>query len=78
MIVTVKCFTGMRRYAPADEIEGFELNLDSGARLSDLLARLGAAEEKAALTAVNGRNVGRDTVLQDGDRVVLFTPAEGG
>jgi molybdopterin converting factor small subunit len=78
MIVTVKCFTGMRRYAPAMAIDAFPVRLERGARVRDLLTHLGAAEQKAVLTAVNDRRAGPDDILQDGAQVILFTPVEGG
>ncbi len=77
MIVRVKCFTGLRRYAPEGR-KDFAIELDAGARVANLLDRLGVPVAIDAIAAVNGRRVARETPLQDGDAVVLFTPMEGG
>ncbi len=77
MIVRVKCFTGMRRFAPDDRID-FDIELDAGARVADLLERLGVPVATDVIAAVNGRRTEREALLREGDAVVLFTPMEGG
>ena len=57
------------------------LELPAGSTLADLLGFEQIAPDSAA-TACNGRFVPRecrtDTVLQDGDQVLLFKPIVGG
>ncbi len=77
MNVRVKCFTGMRRYAPEGQSE-FALTLEAGASAAQLLDQLNVPADAGALIAVNGMRADRDKRLQDGDTVVLFTPMEGG
>ena len=77
MIVRVKCFTGMRRYAPQGQSE-FALTLEAGARTAELLDQLSVPADAGVLIAVNGTCAHKDQLLQDGDTIVLFTPVEGG
>ena len=77
MIVRVRCFTGMRRYAPEGQSE-FTQTLEAGARVALLLAQLNIPADAGVLIAVNGARADNDNVLQDGDTIVLFTPMEGG
>lgn len=77
MKVTVKCFTGMRPYAP-DGQSKFALFLEEGAQVAQLLDRLNVPADAGAIIAVNGARAERDKRLQDGDTIVLFTPMEGG
>lgn len=77
MIVRVKCFTGMRRFAPHDRHE-FDLEFDTGASVASLLERLGVPAATNAIVAVNGARAQKHLPLHDGDAVILFTPMEGG
>ena len=77
MIVKIKCFTGMRRFAPDGRHE-FDIELEAGALVVNLLDQLKVPSETEAIAAVNGLRAKRNTRLQDGDTVVLFTPMEGG
>lgn len=77
MIVRVKCFTGLRRYAPDGQSE-FTLTLVKGAQVAQILEHLNIPADAGALSAVNGALAQRDQVLRDGDVIVLFTPMDGG
>lgn len=77
MIVRVKCFTGMRRFAPAGRHD-FEIELDAGAPVARLLDRLGVPAGGQPIVAVNGAQADKNSPLHDGDTIVLFTPMEGG
>ena len=77
MIVQVKCFTGMRRFAP-DNSKEFTIELQIGASVARLLEQIGVPAAIQPIAAVNGARAERDTRLYDGDTVVLFTPMEGG
>ena len=77
MIVRVKCFAGLRRYAPAGRSD-FEVELAAGTPVGQLLDQMGVPADDQTFIAVNGTRAGRDKPLVDGDLVVLFTPMEGG
>ena len=77
MIVQVKCFTGMRRFAPDNRNE-FTIKLQVGDNVARLLEQIGVPADIQPIAAVNGARAERDARLHDGDTVVLFTPMEGG
>jgi sulfur carrier protein ThiS len=60
--------------------ERFWLELEDGAKLSDLLAavKMPVLLAKAIFVSVNGAVVKTDTVLEDGDSVSFFPVAHGG
>ena len=77
MKVRVRCFTGMRAYAP-DGGGDFDLAIQAGMRVGQLLDQLGVPADVQPFVAVNGRRAEVDKRLEDGDVVVLFTMMEGG
>ena len=77
MKVRVRCFTGMRRYAP-DGKGDFRLELPEGASVEKMLETLGVPPEMRPFIAVNGRQAEAGHRLRDGDGVVVFSLAEGG
>ena len=77
MKVRVRCFTGMRRYAPGGRGD-FEMTVEGGGRVEDLLRRLGVPTDERPFIAVNGVPAEGRQRLNDGDTIVFFTPADGG
>lgn len=77
MKVRVRCFTGMRQYAPGGRGD-FALELEAGTRVGQLLDQMGVPADARPFVAVNGARVEGDPRLKENDIVVLFTPAEGG
>lgn len=77
MKVRVRCFTGMRPYAP-DGQSDFRLELVAGDTLRHLLEKLHIPADAKPFIAVNGRKVAAHHTLHDGDEVVMFTHMEGG
>ena len=77
MIVRVKCFTGMRRFAPADRT-GFDIEIEAGASVARLLTLLEVPPDIQPIVAVNGARAETSKPLCAGDTIVLFTPVEGG
>jgi molybdopterin converting factor small subunit len=75
--IRVRCFTGMRRYAPGGKGD-FEMAVEEGSRVEALLDRLGVSSDERPFVAVNGTRAEDDHPLNDGDTIVLFTPADGG
>ena len=55
-----------------------EVELEENSTLSDLLSRLGVAEDEVRLTFVNGRSRRLDYRLAPQDRVGIFPPIGGG
>ncbi len=80
--VNVKLFATLRAYAPAAAKDGvFCLELDSGVRIQDVIARLGLPGhpwQPPWLSLVNGRQRGPDHRLEDGDTLSFFPPLAGG
>ena len=76
MRVTVKLFAGLRERGGAGTRE---LELEAGARVGDVWARLELGDEPDGLLyAVNKRYAGREHGLADGDEVALIPPVSGG
>ena len=77
MRVHVKVFAGLRNFAPEGK-SPFDLDLEPGATVGDLLERLGIPQEKPKILLVNGRHASLDRELSEGDEVSLFPPVAGG
>ena len=76
MRITVKLFAGLRERAGENERH---LELDAGARVSDVWAPLGLGEEpEGLLYAVNKEYAPPDRRLSEGDEVALIPPVSGG
>lgn len=54
------------------------LDLPDRATVRDLLERLGIVLDSGSLLAANGKAVGPEHPLQDGERVEVFSPMGGG
>lgn len=54
------------------------VELDEGATVADLAARLRIAPGEIAILLVGGRDAGLDRTLADGDTVSIFPPVGGG
>jgi molybdopterin synthase catalytic subunit len=76
VLITVKLFAGLRERAGESERE---LELDAGARVSDVWTPLGLGEEPDGLLyAVNKEYAPPDRRLSAGDEVALIPPVSGG
>ena len=76
MHITVKLFAGLRERAGESERA---LELDAGARVSDVWTPLGLGEEpEGLLYAVNKEYAPPDRRLSEGDEVALIPPVSGG
>lgn len=75
MIVRVDLFADLRNFA---EEPSFEVALESGATVKELLLRLGIPEDLPMLVVVNEMMSSLDAILKDGDNVGLFPPMGGG
>lgn len=77
--VEVRLYATLRRYGPERDIgEPMILQIPEGARLSDLLLRLGVPQNEVKTAFVNNRQQDEVYRLHDGDRVAFFPPVAGG
>ena len=79
MEVTVRLFAYLRRQLPAGSVGGqCCLSVARGARVEQVLSRLGLGGGAGYLLLVNGRHAGRTDRLAAGDVVSIFPPIAGG
>lgn len=77
MEVNVHCYSEMKRFAPGGR-DVFNLQIDAGSSVADLLQQLAVPEDLNVLFNVNGDRATRETLLFPGDEIVFFVPADGG
>ncbi len=79
MNLTVKLYgTLPGRYPGYDAGRGLQVELDDGARLEDLFARLKLAESDGCFATVDGRVAKADELLTGGSCVCIFQRVFGG
>jgi len=76
--VEVRLYATLRKYAKAGADDPLVLQVPDGARLADLLTRLGVPEGEVQTAFVNNRRRDEEYQLHDGDRVAFFPPVAGG
>ncbi len=75
----MRLYATLRKYTPEMGVgEPIILQMPEGARVADLLARLGVPKSEVKTAFVNNRRRGEDYPLGDGDRVAFFPPVGGG
>lgn len=74
MDVTVALYETLKKHYP----EGGRVRLENGARIADLLSRLGISEDEVGILVVNRKDARFDQVLKDGDAVTIIPPMGGG
>ncbi len=77
MKIKVQLLAFLRKYAP-DNQDTFEVTLEKGGTIKELLVAIGIPSEENKLVLVNGRHADDVTPLKDGDTVDFLTPIEGG
>ena len=79
MKIRVKLFgTLPQRYPGYDPSQGLEVEIPDGAKVKDLLARLGIIGSDGGLVAVDNLVVQHDDALKEGVSVDIFQRAFGG
>jgi molybdopterin converting factor small subunit len=82
MKVVVKLYGVLRKHRPKDipgsRHQSFELELNDGTQINELVSRLGIESGMVAGSAVNGEVTTDDSQLHDADEVSLFPPVAGG
>ena len=76
MRITVKLYGDLKRHAPGDRTE-FELNLNPGATIADVLRMLSIPQDHY-VSLVNGRRAFQASRFENDDTLVLFPPVYGG
>ena len=76
--VRVRLFTNLRRYLPKGYDGPLSYELAPGSTVADLLSTIGVPAEEEITAGIREELAHRDTVLSDGDEILLFTPMEGG
>jgi molybdopterin converting factor small subunit len=71
--ITVLLGGNLRKEAGEGRQE-FQVELNSGSQVEDLLTRLGLPYDRVKMIMVNGRGATLDTPIADGNRVALFPP----
>ena len=77
MRVRVQFFGEMRRHLPPGR-DDVVLDLDEGATVADVLARVGVRSEDERIVGLNGSLAQDTTILHDGDELSLYHPMGGG
>ena len=77
MKVQLKCFSTLVNPDTCDYRGSTAYDLSEGQTVEDLMKQAGIAPEDVKIAFVNGRIVGFDTALTDGDQVGM-APAVGG
>lgn len=77
--VAVRLYASLRSYGPDLPVGApVMVEMEEGASVADLVARLRIPLAEMRLAFVNGRNQESDAILRTGDEVGLFPPIAGG
>ncbi len=77
--VEVRLYATLRKYYPSLGIgEPLVITLDDKAKLGNLSSELKLPKEEIKVTFVNGRSEEESYLLEDGDRIGIFSPVGGG
>ena len=76
--VRVKLHGETKRHVQGLDGDVLETEVEPGATVGGLLARLGVESGDVWMSAVNKEVVGAEHVLEDGDAVEVFAPVAGG
>ena len=77
MKIEVKLFNELQQYKPRTS-NIFQIELNLGASVIDLLEKLKIPQNTEYVLLVNGRRVFEKTLLNNNDTIVLFSPVAGG
>lgn len=78
MKIIVKLLGTLRKYSDSDSPGRLQVDLPSGSTVTDLIDRITDRRGEAAACAINGHTRRLDTVIDDGDEVVLLSTLGGG
>lgn len=76
--VRLTLFADLKRFLPKGESGSLTFDLRGGDTVGTLAAGAGIPASEEITVSLNGKQADRDSILNDGDEVVLFSPMEGG
>ena len=76
--VRLTLFADLKRFQPKDHEGPLTFTLEPGATVATLLKAAGIPSSDEITIGLNGDQGQRESMLHDGDEVVLFSPMEGG
>jgi len=77
--VEVRLYATLQKYHPSLGVgEPLGITLDDKARLGNLFSELKIPKEEIKIALVNGKWEEESYLLEDGDRIGLFSPIGGG
>jgi molybdopterin synthase sulfur carrier subunit len=75
MQITVKLNASLRQYVKFVSNDGtLLLEMEENATAREIVQKLAIPLEKVKMILLNGKGVGLDTILNEGDRIALFPP----
>jgi molybdopterin converting factor small subunit len=78
LIVEVKLLGTLRKYSPPDTAGKVKLDVPSGSTVSDVAHRIVSSRAPVVACAVNGHTRKLNTVVNEGDEVILLSKLGGG
>ena len=76
--VRLTLFADLKRFLPKGQSGPLTFDLRTGDTVGTLVARADIPASEEITVSLNGKQAGRDSILNDGDEVILFSPMEGG
>lgn len=77
MIIRVRLFLHLRKFAPGEDAT-FDMAIEQGTTVDQVVKRLGIPPEMELLVSINGRHADPDTPLFKGDELTFLVPMAGG
>ncbi len=78
MRITVKLHSTLRKFLPAGVTNAVVLDVHDGARVNDVIARLGIPPGHAKIIVSGNEQLEPTAALRDGQELNLFPPIAGG
>jgi molybdopterin converting factor small subunit len=80
--VSVTLFADLRRFGPKGHEGSLNVSLEDGATAEEMLTAMGVPEDETIrgeiTVGLNGELGQRDSVLNEADEILLFSPMAGG
>jgi len=79
MSIRILLSSSLRKYVPHyDPLAGVQRTIEHPISVKDLCEELKIPAEAVKIAMINGKRVGMDHHVEEGDRVALFPPVGGG
>jgi molybdopterin converting factor small subunit len=78
LTVKIKLLGTLRKYSPPDSPDEVMIDVPSGSTVSDLAHRIVKSRAPVVACAINGHTRKLNTVVNDGDEVILLSKLGGG